>query len=328
MAGAPGRSPGPAREDHVGPGLALALLSAASFATSGVLASGLLDAGWSPALAVTLRIALGALVLLPPALRALHGRWHLLAANARLVVLYGLLAVAVPQTCFFFAVDRLPVGPALLIEYTSPVAVLVWLWLAHGRRPSRLTVLGGLVAMGGLPLVLGLSTDAALDPVGVLWAVGAMVGAAGFFLLSGRADTGLPPLVLADGGLVVGAAALTVLGVAGVLPMTRGDADAAYAGTAVPAWVALVLLGVVSAALSYSTGIAAARRLGSQLASFVALGEVVLAFVYAWLLLGQAPTWSQAWGGALILGGVVLVKLGETPPAHGRYAAAAAASAA
>jgi drug/metabolite transporter (DMT)-like permease len=59
------------------------------------------------------------------------------------------------------------------------------------------------------------------------------------------------------------------------------------------------------------TGIAATRRLGSRLASFVALLEVLFALVFAWLLLDELPAPVQFLGAAVVLAGVVLVKLGE-----------------
>ena len=74
----------------------------------------------------------------------------------------------------------------------------------------------------------------------------------------------------------------------------------------------LLLLGLVTAALAYVTGVAAGRRLGSRLASFVALSEVVAGVLWAWLLLGELPLPVQLLGGLLILAGVVCVKLGET----------------
>ncbi|MFE3026500.1 EamA family transporter, partial [Nocardia tengchongensis] len=64
-------------------------------------------------------------------------------------------------------------------------------------------------------------------------------------------------------------------------------------------------------AISYVTGIAATRLLGSRLASFAALAEVVAAILFSWALLGQAPAPIQLLGGALILTGVVVVRLGE-----------------
>ena len=71
----------------------------------------------------------------------------------------------------------------------------------------------------------------------------------------------------------------------------------------------------MTAGLAYCTGIAASRRLGSRLASFVALLEVVAGVTFAWLLLDQLPGALQLLGGALIVAGVVVVKLGERPAA-------------
>ena len=73
----------------------------------------------------------------------------------------------------------------------------------------------------------------------------------------------------------------------------------------------IVGLGVIAGAIAYIPGIVAARLLGSRLASFVALLEVLFALVFAWLLLDQLPGPVQLAGGVLVLGGVVLVKLGE-----------------
>jgi drug/metabolite transporter (DMT)-like permease len=73
----------------------------------------------------------------------------------------------------------------------------------------------------------------------------------------------------------------------------------------------VLALGVLSAAVSYTTGIAASRRLGSRLASFVALMEVLFALAAAWVVLDEVPRPVQFVGGTAILAGVVLVKLGE-----------------
>ncbi|WP_435742155.1 EamA family transporter [Nocardioides sp. SYSU DS0663] len=296
---------------RVAAGLAFALLSATTFGLSGALASGLLDAGWSAGAAVLVRVGLAAAVVLPLGLWALGGRWDVLRRNAGLVVLYGLLAVAGAQFCYFSAVQHMQVGPAILIEYTAPAAVVVWLWLRHGQRPGPLTLAGAALAAFGLVLVLDLLSGADLSPVGVAWALAAMVGAAAYFLISADESTGLPPLTLAAGGLTVGAVALGVLGLVGVMPMRASTQAVAYADREVTWWVPLVALGLVTAAVAYCTGIAAGRRLGSRLASFVALLEVVAGVLFAWVLLDELPRLVQLVGGLLVLAGVVAVKLGE-----------------
>lgn len=292
-------------------GLAFAVVSAATFGLSGPLARPLLEAGWSPGAIVLIRVSIAALVVLPFGLVALRGRWELLRRNAGLVAVYGVLAVAGAQFCYFSAVSHMQVGPALLIEYTAPAAVVCWMWLRHGQRPGPLTLVGAGVAALGLVLVLDLASGAELSPVGVAWALAAMVGAATYFVISADEDNGLPPMVLAAGGLAVGAVALGLAGLVRLLPMEASDAGVAYAGLDVAWWVPLVVLGIVTAAIPYTSGIAAGRRLGSRLASFVALLEVVAGVLFAWLLLDELPRAIQLVGGLLILVGVVGVKLGE-----------------
>ena len=292
-------------------GLAFALLSAASFGMSGALARELLDAGWSAGAIVLVRVGIAAVVVAPFGAASLHRRWGLLRRNAGLILLYGALAVAGAQFCYFSAVQHMQVGPALLIEYTAPAAVVVWLWLRHGQPPGATTLVGAALAAIGLVLVLDLVSGADLSVAGVLWALAAMVGAATYFVISADEGNGLPPMALAAGGLVVGTAVLGGLGLVGVLPMRASTSGVEYADLAVAWWVPLVVLGVVTAAVAYTSGIAAGRRLGSRLASFVALTEVVAGVLFAWALLGELPRPVQLLGGLLILGGVVTVKLGE-----------------
>lgn len=292
-------------------GVGLALISAVSFGTSGTLARGLLDSGWSPGAATLIRVALAAAVVAPLGVVALRGRWAVLRRNLSLVTAYGVLAVAGAQFCYFSAVQHMQVGPALLIEYTAPAAVVCWIWLRQGQRPSALTALGAVVAALGLVLVLGLLGGVRVDPTGALWALGAMVGAAAYFIISGDGRTGLPGWTLAGGGLAVGAVVLAVLGLVGVLPIAASNAPAVYGGHSVPVWLPVLGLGFVSAALAYTSGIAAARRLGSRLASFVALIEVLAAVLIAWAVLGEVPLPVQLLGGGLIVAGVIVVRLGE-----------------
>jgi drug/metabolite transporter (DMT)-like permease len=292
-------------------GLAFAVLAAASFGLSGALASGLLEAGWSPAALVLCRIGVGALALSVPAVVALRGRWHLLRANAGFLLAFGLVAVAGCQFSYFNAVDRLPVAVAILVEYAAPVAVVGWLWARHGQAPGGLTVTGAAVAIVGLLLVLDVFSVGSVDGIGVLWALGGMVGCAFFFVVSAGEDNGLPPIVLAAGGLVVGSVTLGLAGAVGLVDMSARSGDATYHGVDVAWWLPVLALGVVTAAVSYVSGILASRALGARLASFVALLEVLFSVVFAWLLLGQLPSAIQLLGGVLLLGGVMVVRAGE-----------------
>ncbi|HWT33646.1 MAG TPA: DMT family transporter [Microbacterium sp.] len=301
------------RPRAAGMGLVLALVAAGSFGLSGALADGLLATGWTPITVVVLRLAIGALCLLPFALRDLRGQWRTLAQDWRLVLAYAAFGMALAQLGFFSAVQHMAVGPALLIEYTSPAAVVLWLWLRRGERPTRVTVLGAVIVAAGLVLVLGLLTGARLSLPGVLWAALAMIGGSGYYLLAAHPSR-VPSTALTAASLIIGAIMLLAVALTGMLPLGASDASVHFAFADVPWWVPILALGIVSGGIAYSSGIAAVRRLGSRLASFLGILELVFAVGFAWMLLGQTPAPVQVVGGGLVLAGIIVLRLGERAP--------------
>lgn len=292
-------------------GLILAVISAVTFSTSGTFARSLIEGGWSAEAAVAARVGLAALMLLVPTLISLRGRWGVLRRNLGLLSVFGLLAVAGAQVGFFNAVRYLPVGIALLLEYLGIILVVAWMWLVHGQRPRRLTVIGAVVAIAGLVLVLDLTGSSGINLLGVLWGLFAGVGLAAYFILSARTDPQLPSMALATGGMAIGAVVLGALGAIGLLPMHATFGEVTFAGQRVSWIVPIVGLSLVAAVISYVAGIGAARILGARLASFVGLTEVLSAVLVAWVFLGELPTLIQLGGGSLILAGVALVRADE-----------------
>lgn len=297
---------------HPALGIWIALLSAATFGTSGAFGKSLIQAGWTPAALVTVRVAGAALLLLPLTLLAMRGRWSSLRGNVPLVLGYGLAAVAGCQLAYFYAVSHLSVGVALLLEYLAPILIVAWLWARHGHRPRPLTVAGVVLAIGGLLLVLDVMGGVRVSMVGVIWGLVAAVGLVIYFLIAAHdGDGALPPIALAGFGLLVGATSLVVAGLLRLVPMRMSFGPVHVLGSDVPWWVPAAELVVVAAAIAYVTGIAGVRLLGSKLASFVSLTEVLFAVVFAWLLLGELPGPVQLLGGLLIVAGVVAVRVDE-----------------
>jgi len=300
------------------PGAAYGLLAAATFGSSGATARPLLSAGWTPGAVVLLRIGAACAILIGPALLAMRGRWRLLRQRIGLLLIFGLLAVAGAQLCYFNAVQHVSIGVALLLEYSGILLVVGWLWLRTRVRPPALTFAGAAVALVGLALVLDVFGGTHLSLIGVLWGLGAAVGLAVYFVLAARTEDGLPPLVVVTTGMLVGTIGLAIAGLTGVMPMRAATTDVQLAGVTLSWMVPAAWLCVMTAAVAYLSGVASSRRLGSTMASFFGLTEVLFAVLFAWLLLGEIPAAIQLAGGVLVLGGVVLVRLGELrrPPAR------------
>ena len=299
-------------------GVGIAVLSSAAFGLSGPLAKSLLDAGWSAGAAVLLRLGGASLVLALPTAMMLRGRWQLLRSNAGGLLLYGVVAVAGLQICFFNAVRHLSVGVALMIEYLAPVIIIFLHWWQTRRPPGRLTTTGAALAVLGMVFVVGVGGSVSVDPVGVAWGLAAAVCLSFYFVIAARQREDLPPLLLTTGGMTVGAVAVALAGLVGAVPLAATTAPTRLASVDTSWLLPAALLVLVPTVLAYLTGIAAAGRLGAKVASFVALTEVVFAVLSAWLLLGEWPHLLQLFGGLCIVAGVVLVK---TAPAVGAAAA-------
>ncbi|PPF29383.1 MULTISPECIES: DMT family transporter [unclassified Rathayibacter] len=304
-------APAPAR--RLGSGLVAALAASAAFGLGGPFVKPLLEAGWTPASAVLSRAGGAALILAIPAVLSLRGRWPVLRRNLGTIALYGVFAVIAAQLCFYSAIEHMSVGVALLIEYLAPVFLVLLAWARTRRHPGRFTLAGSALALGGLVLVLDLSGESTPELVGIAWALTASLGLCVYYVIAGRVDPELPPIALTAGAMTVGAAILLALGALGVTPLRATFGEVVFVGAEV-SWLlpAGVILGM-STVLAYLLGIEGGRRLGTRIASFVGLTEVLFSIAAAWLILGELPAPIQFGGGALILAGVVLVRLQREP---------------
>lgn len=292
----------------IGGGLVIALAAALTFGTSGAFIKPLLESGWSPAAAVTVRVLTGGIVLTPLALVSLKGRWYSLWVGRWRILGMASVGVAGTQLAYFAAISRIPVGTGILIEYMAPLLLVCVAWIMTRRVPQVVVLVGSVVALIGLVLVVSPAPGATLDPVGLGFALLAMVGCAGYYLIAARPSRGLPSVALAASGLLAGGLMLLLAGLFGIVPLEAHLGTVNLFGTATAWWVPMLVVGVVGTAIAYATSIRAGEILGSRLASFVGLLEVVAATMYAWLLLGERLEVPQLIGGILILVGIAFVR--------------------
>ena len=118
-------------------------------------------------------------------------------------------------------------------------------------------------------------------------------------------------MVIAWGGLVVGAATLGAAAAVGALDWSSPRNDVVLAGSSMSWLVPVLALSLVAGALAYVTGINGVRLLGAKVASFVGLTEVMFAVVFAWLLVDESLSALQLLGGVLVLSGIALVRVDE-----------------
>lgn len=292
-------------------GILFGVTSSVSFGASGPFAKALIDAGFSPLQAVWLRVV-GALLILSGLCLATRRRE--LAAAVRghggFIAVYGLVAVASCQALYFVAASRLPVGVAILLEFTGPVLVVGWVRFVRRQHVARVSVAGVLVAMLGVACVVQIWSGVHLDPVGIAAGLGAGAGNASFFLLIDRLTGAVDPLSLTTGGIAVAVVALLPIAAPWSAPWHLLGRDIPLGTGTAPGWLLAGSLIVVSTIVAYLTGAAAVQRLSAPTAAGLAYVEPVAATVIAWVALGERLAGPQIVGGLIVLAGAFLAQSG------------------
>ena len=295
-------------------GYVLLLTGTVLFALNGTVVKSILLSGVS---AVTLSEtrAMGAFVILlvivaltrPRALRIRRDEWKLLLA-------YGVIGVSMTQFLYFVAIERMPIGIALIIEFTAPIWVV--LWVRFGRRQTvKGTVwVGLLLAILGLALIAQVWQGFTLDGLGVAAAFGAAIALALFFILGEHARRGDPPrdaISLTMWGM--GGAALFWL----LVPPWGFSNWSAYSGMSeplagsgpqLPLWVLTTWMVVMGTVVPFALAMKALGYISAAQASIIGMTEPLIASIIAWVALAEVFTPVQMVGGVVVLVGVYLAE--------------------
>lgn len=244
---------------------------------------------------VALRLVFSAAVLLTlarPTLRGHGGRdWWAVAR-------FG-LAIAVMNSLFYLALDRLALGVAVTLEVLGPLALSV----VVARRPAAWAWAGlalvGVVALGG-------GGWDRLDPWGVLFALGAAVMWAAYIRAASDVGRAFPKLEGLALSMVVGSLAVAPFAI-----VTAGSA-------LVRPDILLLGLGVavLSSAIPYGLELVALRRLHQAAFGILMSLAPATAALAGWILLGQALSWLEIAGLATVVvasAGAVLLKPRDVP---------------
>ena len=261
---------------------------------------------FGPALTTTGRLLIAGAVLIA-LFRPRFWTWT--GRQWRAVVLFG-LAMGAMNGCFYAAIDRIPLGIAVTIEFIGPLALAAVL--------SRRLRDGGWVVLAGAAIVVlgldGTGDGRPLDPIGVLFALAAGACWAGYILTGTRV-----------GALVPGHGALAmsvVVGAAIVAPFGVGSAGAIVSA---PVYLLpLAAVAILSSVIPYTLEFASMRGLDPRAFGVLLSLEPVVATLAGWMLLGQAVTWLHI----AAMAAVVVASTGSTLSAARRPVAPRADAAA
>ena len=288
--------------------VARVVLAGACWAFAAVLAKYAFEHGVAPVRLAEARVAVAAAALAPvlawrrpELLRPPAGTWPALAG-------FGASVAAVNLT-YYVAIDHLPVGVAIALQYTGPAMLMAATALvaAGGRRTGeevgRLAwVAAGLTLAGAVLVSRALEGLGELDLPGLAAGLASAVLFATYLVTAERAGRrGAEPATTLLWGFLI-AVAIWALAV----PWWSWPGSA----LADPKVAAAVLgVGLVGTLVPFALAVGAVRVISAATAGIAATSEPVFAVAFAWVLLGQRLNPAQLAGAALVVAGVVLAQL-------------------
>jgi drug/metabolite transporter (DMT)-like permease len=268
-------------------GVGLVVLGAACFTVNAGVSRVALRAGVEPAMLTTIRITGTFLVLLVVA--AVFRRGALRPPPGRLLVLlvvHGLVGVAALQWVYFVAIDRLPIGMALLLEYQAPVLVALWARFGQGEQVRPRLWLGLALALGGLAAATGVWERATFDRLGVAAGFAAAICFAAYFLIGEAGVGALDPLRVILWSFGIATIALNIPSPITHLDMAGLDRQVSLLGSladhTLPLWLVLSWVVVLGTLVPFFAELFALSFIKATTVTVIALLEPIGVSALGW----------------------------------------------
>ena len=291
-----------------GRGVALILAAATLFAVNGTVSKLVLTSGLSSQRLVEIRCAGAAVVLCLLALARDRGSLRTPPRELGFVVVYGVVGVAMVQWLYFVALTRIPVSLTLLIEFTAPLMVALWVRFVLGRPVRRRLWPALALVLTGLALVARVWSGLTVDGLGLVAAVLAACALAAYYVLGERGEAIRDPVSLAALSFAAAAVFWAVVLPWWTFPFGRLTPPVAVLGVGVPTWVLVVWVVVLGSVVPWVLVLRGLRSIGATRAGLVGTFEPVVAAAVAWVVLGEGLSAVQLLGGAVVVGGIVLAE--------------------
>ena len=282
-------------------GVALALTAALLWGVSGAVAADAF-ADVSPARVAQARAMLAAAILIPYA-------WWRGALGTHGMAAWFIplgLNLAVVNVTFYWAIDRLGVGPGATIQFLGPILVLGWMAMVQRRPVAPIAWAAAVLAVAGVALVSQAWDVDNIDWVGIAAGLASAVTFASYLLLGEHLGRKLPAATVMAWAFVVTSAFWMV-----VQPLWGFPTDQPAA-----VWLKLIWVGIAGTAIPFLVEFAALRRAASGIVGVVATAEPVIGAAAAWVLLDQRLGAVQIAGGLMVVIAVASIQRWGLPEAE------------
>jgi drug/metabolite transporter (DMT)-like permease len=312
MVDAPILLPEERTDDKTRLGYAMVATAATLFAVNGSVSKVVLGSGLSSLELAQIRNTFAALLFLVFLLAVAPSRLRVGRRELLFLLAFGLVGIALVQWLYFVAIENLPVGVALLIEFTAPLFVALFARFVYKDHVRRRIWVAVAMCITGLALVVELWTGVAFSTVGVTAAFGGALALTAYLLMAERERRHRDAASLSFYGFLFAALLWAVLQPLWKFPWNVLDDRVSLQGNlsehSAPVWLLVGFVIVIGTFVTFSLLTGALRHISATRASIVATLEPVVATVIAWAWLGESFGPTQLVGGAVVIAGILVAQ--------------------
>ena len=306
------RIPHEPHEPRAALGYAMVITASLLFALNGVVAKVIEETGFSSQRLTEVR-STGAFLGL--ALIVAFTRRDALRTDRRELLLMAALGIgglALVQWSYFFAIHRLAIGEALLVQYVAPLLVALWARFVY-REPVRGRIWIALaLSICGLVLIVQVWHVHGLDGLGFAAAAVACVSFAFYILTAERGVARRDAISLSAWGFLFAALFWAVAQPWWTFPGSYFEGDTSLLGRLdsiqLPIWLLVAWMIVLGTIVPFALVVGALRHISATRVGIVAMLEPVGAIFVAWIWLGETLAQAQIFGAVLALAGIALAQ--------------------
>ena len=226
------------------------------------------------------------------------------------LLLFGLVGVTLVQALYFVAIERLYVGIALLIEFTAPIWILIFLRFVLKKHVPKGLWYAIALAFTGLLMITQIWSGLSVDQIGLLAALFDALALAGYFLIGDLLGKTKSSGAIATWGFGVASAVLFFVLPIWSFPFEALDNELSLLGRfedyTLPGWTLVLWIVVMGTIAPYLFVIAGLKLMSASTASIFGMIEPVLAGIFAWWWLSESLTTIQLIGGLIVLAGIAI----------------------
>lgn len=224
------------------------------------------------------------------------------------LILFGFVGVAMVQALYFVAIERMYIGIALLIEFTAPIWILLFLRFVLKKHVPRGLWYAIALAFTGLLLITQIWSGLSVDQIGLLAAFFDALALAGYFLIGDLLGKTKSSGAIATWGFGVASLLLVFALPVWNFPVAALTSEMNLLGIfesyELPGWVLILWIVVMGTIAPYLLVISGLKILSASTASIFGMIEPVLAGMFAWWWLNESLTTTQLIGCVIVILGI------------------------